>query len=163
MNSTAANEHGFLARGDIDCAVSKPNALHNIPTTYRVPSVIRSNATALATFNLTGYFDIISLSFKPLGPAPQFTHITVDAWKIDGKQPTYVDGMFSSWQEQTGFLRPVTVYPNEYWPGWGQNVNWIEIEARTGDDERWEFCVDNIVLRFHKEGEGKGDNNRVRA
>ena len=158
VNITAAHELGFLHRNDTDCAVSKPNALHSYPNTYTTPSVIRANATALAAQNLSEYFDVVAWSWKPLGPAPEFTTIGMDLWRIEGEASTYVDGLFAGWFD-SGFLPVNTITPNEWWPGWGRGVNWIEMQSQTDEGERWDFCIDNIVLRFYKTGKDDGDDD----
>ena len=159
INTTAAVEKGFLAKEDMDCAVSKPNTLHQMMGLHPTPSIIQANATALAEHNLSEYFDIIGFAFKPLGPVPDYSSISVEVWRIEGKVPTLVDSMAAGWFQQKGFLPPITLFPSEYWPGWGQKVNWVQIEAQTETGEPLEFCVDNLVLRFHKNDEDEDDSN----
>ena len=117
---------------------------------YAAPSVIRLNSTALAEHGLLDYIDVVGFSYKPLGPAQEFTYISMDTWRLDENVPTHRDGLFTSWLEKKGFLHPVTIFPSKHWAGWGERVNWIEIEARTKDHKPWDFCIDNIVLRFYK-------------
>ena len=155
VNMTTAVESGFLALGDLDCAVSRPNILHGVSEPYHTPSVIRTNASALAEAGLASYFDIVSFSWKPLGPAPPFVGIIMAVYRIDDGIPTYVDNMATIWSDDEdtsdGFLPPSTETPAEWWPGWGSKTNWIEIESWADHGESWQFCLDNLVLRFYKE------------
>ena len=64
------------------------------------------------------------------------------------------------WEERT-FVKPVigdlTGDVQEWWPGWGKEVNRVTIEAtRLGGKERWPLCVGEIQMRLYnmsKEGE----------
>lgn len=70
---------------------------------------------------------------------------------MEGREPAFVDSLLTTWQEESGFLDPETVVPGEHVPGWGLGANWIEMEARTTGKGPWGFCLDDLVLRFHKE------------
>ena len=149
MNTTAAREHDFIAHGDLDCSVSQPNALRSLPKSYITPAVIRVNNTALAAANLSDFFDVVSFSWKPMGPAPPYTYITMEVWRLEDTKPAFLSSLYNSWGRAKGFLAPTFLEPPEYWPGWGKRANWIEMQAWTGDEEPWEFCLDNLVLRFY--------------
>ena len=148
VNTTAAAENGYLDAGDINSATSKPNAIHSIARDFPTVSNFRSNATALAAINVTEFFDLVSFAVKPLGPAEAYSYMLVDAYEIGSKGIENWHSLALGWGEQTGFLQPVQLEPREYFPGWGEKVNWVEIEARSDDNEPMEFCVDDIVLDF---------------
>lgn len=153
VNAQTAHEKGFLHANDTNCAASIPNSLHSYPTNFTTPSVVRSNATALAEAGLSEFFDFIAFTSKPLGPAPQYTAIGLNVWRVeidgDERNATLIDSMFSLHLDDLKFFPANTMIPSEYWPGWGEGVNWLEFESRTEEGEGWNFCLDNLVLLFH--------------
>lgn len=151
VNTTGATEKGIWNSGDKDCAVSYPNALHGYRHRYPTPSVIRSNPKALASHNLSQTFDLLSFTIKPLRADHEWSSIVIGTYRLEGPDgpAEFVDGIFAGWGPSKGFLDPLNLAPNEFWPGWGERINWIEIEAYDGDLTPWEFCLDNLELRFH--------------
>lgn len=156
FNADVAHSYGFINSKDLDCAASKPNALHNSPRNYTTPSIIRPNATALAEAGLSEFFDVIAWTWKPIGPAPAFPWLNMDLWRIedDGKEATFVDTAGTIWPYGPGFFDSDTFVPGDYFYDWGQRVNWIEIEAKIWDEsseggETVNFCIDNLVLLFY--------------
>ena len=159
VNSTAANKAGYLADDDMDCAASKPNAIHTELQEFRNPSIFRSNTTALHALNASQYFDFVSFTVKPLGPVTDFIYLDITAWTIDeDKTPTNVQSLGIGWDgEDQDYLEPWEFSPREYFEGWGEKVNWVEIQGGNEYDEPWEFTIDNLVLEFHKLDEESDD------
>ncbi len=100
-DTAAAHEKGLIRSGDMNCAASMPNAIHSYPTNFSTPSVIRSNATALAEAGLSPLFDLIGFTIKPMGAAAsEATIVSLDLWRVedkDDKDVTFVDWMFAFW------------------------------------------------------------------
>jgi hypothetical protein len=159
INVTAATNDGSLDKGDANCAVSTPNALRNIPSSgIYAPSFIIGNNTALEAHGLADSFDLRGFSIKPLGDNARYTYMIVYAWEIDheAKVPRKnPHSLFMGWGPQTGHLRPLTIQPASYFPGWGKGVNWIEFRAKTWDGKDLDFSVDNLLLDFHDVYEGQ--------
>lgn len=156
-----ANRLGFLHDLDLDCGASKPNALKSsIRYGSSGPSVLHSNATALAAYGLSEFFDVIAFTWKPMGPAPDFPQITMSAWRIEEnksgeKNATLVDSLFVYWFGG-GYLPADTLVPGDIFGSWGEGVNFLEMEAMADQKKGLDFCLDNVVLLFHpKEGEEK--------
>lgn len=154
INTTAAASKGMLHSSDLDCAASWPNAIRSTPQEFATNSILRSNATALAAMNVSEYFDFVNIAVKPLRSSIDFAYVTINVWEIDGKTPKNFDSLFIGFPSQNGSFSPIEFQPRDYFEGWGEHVNWVEIYARTIDDnneeEPWEFCVDNLVLEFEK-------------
>jgi hypothetical protein len=80
--------------------------------------------------------------------------MSVTGWEIDHEARTPRKGphtLFMGWGTQTGHLRPITIEPARFFPGWGKRVNWIEIEARASNGTMLDFCLDNLLLNFYDE------------
>lgn len=144
----------------MDCAASMPNALRSIPQRYAAPALFRSNATALNAVNVSEYFDFISFSIKPLGPAPGGMYAVIQAWEIEGGVAKDVQDIAIGWV-YPGYQERYDIEPRLLFEGWGEKVNWVEVQAFTEEDEPWELCIDNVVLQFHKEGGGGEDDDGV--
>lgn len=153
MNTTAANHSGILAPEDMNCAASKPNALRNIPGPYSPNSFFGSDAKALNAMNVSEYFDVMSFTAKPIGPVDAYTLITVNAWELDGKDGKNLFSVYIWYGDEEKFAEPLQLDMQEIFPGWGVKVNWLEFAAETEYGDPWDFCLDNVVLRFHKEGD----------
>lgn len=153
INTTAAAAKGFIGQGDMNCAQSKPNAIRSIPQQYPAASIIKSNRTALEAAGMSPYFDLVSFTLKPLGPAPTWMLVSITAWEIDGREPKNIQDLFLFWGEDEGYLDPFPMEPRQYFENWGEKVNWVEIEAQTSEGEHWEVCVDDVVLQFHEQND----------
>ena len=151
INATAANQSGILASGDVDCAQSAPNAIRSIMERYANPSVIRSNATALNAIGMSEYFDLISLTLKPLGPGEDWPYMMISAWELDGKEPVDVQELGIGWAESDkGFFEPWELEPRMYIYKWGEKVNYIELAAYSDEGEPLQFAIDNMLLGLHE-------------
>ena len=69
-------------------------------------------------------------------------------------------GLWVQWPAE-GYLWPVKTKPSNFWPGWGEGVNWIEMEGFSvvrNDGGTFyreagrEFFVDDITVRFYELG-----------
>ena len=146
--------------GDVDCGASAPNAIHSIPQEYSTPAVFRSNESSLAAVGFSPYFDFVSLSVKPLWSSKAVAaYIEISAWEIDGKHPQNVYELFVGFGRDPDDVNSTFVAfefsPREYFEGWGEKVNWVEMTAMALDEDYvetpWKFCMDNIVVDFRSE------------
>ena len=153
MNVTAANRSGILASEDMNCAASKPNALRSVSGPYSPNSFFTSDAEALHKMNVSEYFDVMSFTAKPTGPVDAYTLISVNAWELDGKEGKNLYSLYIWYGDEEKFANPLRLDIQDIFPGWGVKVNWLEFSVETEYEEPWEFCLDNVVLRFHGEGD----------
>lgn len=162
VNVFNAQQKGYIHAKDLDCAATKPHALFTWPNNFTASSVIQANATALAAAGLSEFFDFIAVTWKPFGPAEDFTWIELDAWRIEGaelaaagkRKATLISSLSHSWvgyddDDGDSFFPAATIQPSEWWEGWGEGVNWLEIKAKAGDGRPWDLCLDNLLLLFH--------------
>ena len=158
INTTAMNAKGWLADDDLGVAVTAPNAIVSVPNEFGGPSIFKSNATALHAFNVSEYFDFISFAVTPLGPVTDFIYLDINAWTIEGKTPINFQSLGIGWDgEDMDYMQPWIIEPREYFEGWGEKVNWIEIKGGNEYEEPWQFALDNVVLEFHKRNETDSD------
>lgn len=163
MFAEVAHEKGYIHSKDLDCANSKPISLYSTPTNYSTPSVIQSNAKNLAEAGYSEYFDVIAWTWKPMGPYPQDQPdpmLSLDLYRIGAdKDFTWVGGAASAWDAEWEFFEAETWVPQEFVYGdWGTGVNWMEFTTGFWEDsqdgrKQWDFCLDSVVLLFHKKEE----------
>ena len=143
INTTSSIEKGYMNSSDIDCAPSSPNAIHNIPQEHQTPAIIKSNEVALAAMGLSKYFDLVSIAAKPLTSNMEFAYVEMNAWEIDGKHAKNVHSLLLGFYLEDGAFPVFELSPREFIEGWGEKVNWIELQASVIDDEGieypWEF------------------------
>ena len=90
---------------------------------------------------------------KPMNFTPKYTTIYIEAYGVDFNTSNGVPeikthyGMFSmQLRNGTAIQYPVD-FPS-LWPGWGRDVNMVEMWAETVQGEDWPFCIDNLHVRF---------------
>ena len=162
MNSTAAMIKGLLNETDADCAESAPNFILSLPSEYTTPSIFHTSDNALAAAGLSKYVDLISFTVKPLkskGSNVQFGGMDIAAWEVDGKHPNNVHEVYLGfYAEEDGSFGSFPIEPREYFEGWGEKVNWVEMSGYTIDEDDnivpSEFCLDNILFEVR---EKRGD------
>lgn len=54
------------------------------------------------------------------------------------------------WYTEDGTFEPWPLEPKLFVEGWGEKVNFIEISGEDDDGNPASFCIDNILLDFHK-------------
>lgn len=156
VNSTAAMKSGMLNESDWNCAESSPNFILSIPSEYTAPSIFHTNDKKLSAAGLSKYVDLVSFTIKPLRSNAEFGGVDIAAWEVDGKHADNVQELYLGFfkDEDTNAFNPFPIAPRDYFEGWGEKVNWIEMSAYTIDDEDnlnpWEFCLDNIVFEVRE-------------
>lgn len=121
---------------------------------------------------MSEFFDVVSWSWKPLGPYPRglsYPWLEFDLYRVNETSFEFVDGVGTifPWPEdededEPKFFNPDTWVPSEWFvEPWGQAVNWIEIgtlfwdaDEKKDDDERlrtFNYCLDNLVLMFYEQ------------
>lgn len=144
MNISASISQDLLDSQDADCALpSSPIALLTPNHTYATTS----------RFDLetpTGFFNLLGITLKPLGPAPPRVDASIRAWRIvDGK----VEKVFSGgavWGAG-GYVKPIPANFPRFSPGWGERVNAVEVQAKAPDGRPWRVCVGRIELELLEE------------
>ncbi|KAF6240451.1 hypothetical protein HO173_001119 [Letharia columbiana] len=137
---------GLISEHDLNCAVSSPNALIGSRPMENADGAYFdiANATSMAEEGLQPYFTLKSFYIKPMdAPAPG-TKVSVKGYTKVRDEP-YV------WQVDfpSGFHLPFLVKMEEYSGEEWKEIYKVEIVADFGyDDLDWEFCVDDIELRF---------------
>ena len=107
---------------------------------------------------MTEYYDLISFVVKPLGPVSgDYVVVSVIAWEIDGKIPKDFHTVAVLWSSKSEYCVPVYVEPKLFREGWGEKVNWVEMEAYDNNGEILDFCVDDVVVEFRGKAH-EGDN-----
>ncbi|KAI9802978.1 MAG: hypothetical protein M1825_002211 [Sarcosagium campestre] len=142
---------GYITPFDRNCAVSPPNAL--IGSRYNPNNKTDESPASFAIQNndaggSSASFDFISLVIKPLASPPPGTAIYIRGIPADTSRPTTV------WAVSflSGYHEPVLVTAEAIGGEWTELVN-VGIWAGFGPDELdWEFCVDNLELKFHNVG-----------
>ena len=160
MNATSALESGILNKTDLDCAESSPNFGLSMVGKYVAPSVFRTNEAVLHAAGLSKYVDLVGFTVKPLRSNITFGGMSVAAWEI-GEHPHDVDEVGIGWNldEETGAFGSFPVVPRDYFAGWGEKVNYIEMSAYTVDFDNeyktvpWPFCLDDIVFEVREKGD----------
>ncbi|KAK5165083.1 uncharacterized protein LTR77_009180 [Saxophila tyrrhenica] len=149
----AAAAAGKLNKSDVDCAVTQPNALLIQPGNQTTSAIIQSNATALEGTNLNPFFDFVSLSFKPLAADVDVIFIDLFSWTIkDGKAENVEELYVGFLPESDGSFLGWDLEPRAFIDGWGKGSNWVELRGYDEDFNPMPFCVDNIVVEYHKTG-----------
>lgn len=159
VNSTGAIDSGMLNKTDSDCAESTPNFAMAVTSQYQAPSIFHTNEESLAAAGLSKFMDLISFTLKPRHPgniSAEFAELDIAAWTIDGHDVQNVQELFVGWypEEDTGAFGPFPLEPREFFEGWGEKVNWIEMAAFVIDEDDnlipWEFCLDNLVMEVRE-------------
>jgi hypothetical protein len=159
MNATSAMESGILNKTDGNCAESSPNFALSTLSEYVNPSVFRTNEDALHAAGLSRYVDLVSFTVKPLRSDVEFGGMSVAAWEI-GEHPHNVYEVYMGWYlGENGAYGSFPVAPRDYFEGWGEKVNYIEMSAYTIDEDDdykevpWPFCLDDIVFELRDKGD----------
>ncbi|RVX70932.1 hypothetical protein B0A52_06089 [Exophiala mesophila] len=150
---------GLISVHDLNCAVSKPNALHGTrynlqtrpastkqqPQTTRLPSLRPSNEDAV--------FTLESIKMKPLNfPINQVRmHLRGVRATSDSSAPE--DGSALEWSVDfpAGFHDVFHVKLEEFTHQTWDNLTRVEIWAdfhNAGSSMDWEFCIDDLAVEF---------------
>ena len=167
FNAPAASHAHLISPGDSNCAFSEPNALFawRQQNPRHWPRFIL-NTTHAAEKALSPYFDLSGFAVKCMNNTPQYSRITVQAWGIDFSDPSAPVArqryllIWTNIRAGTQVQYPINCA--ELFPGWGVGVNMVEMWATTAEDEDWPFCVDDIRVVFHEDGNDE-DEARLSA
>ena len=143
----------MIAPQDIDCAASAPNAIRSVVGEYANPGIFRTNATKLNAIGISEYFDLIEFTLKPLGPIKaEYIYTDIAAWTIDqDNRPLNVQELGLGWYvDEDGFTESWELAPGEYFEGWGDKVNWVEIGTYNELGLPVMFSLDNVVVGLHE-------------
>lgn len=141
LNTSLAVEEDVISKNDTNCAIKGTNAILTVPDKYRDPARITFDPNVPGERNVSEFFDFKSITFKPLGPAPQFVVAEINAWAIASNGTALkVYSMFAAWG-QKGFVAPIVGNFPRFWPGWGEGINVLEISAYTQERKPWELCI----------------------
>ena len=149
--SSAASSH-LISPSDRTCATSYPNIL--TASRHANPSIWPRFALHLDTarsHGLSPYFHFSGLAMQPMNNTPSNTLIYINAYGIDShKNVTSFHSMVGIYRK--GFNQSHPSNFTSFWPGWGRDVNMVEIYAQTFEGEDVDFCIDNLMLEFTEAG-----------
>ncbi|KAK3053706.1 hypothetical protein LTR09_005450 [Extremus antarcticus] len=148
----SAAAKGLLNKTDVDCAVAGSNALLLMPNEHDAPFIFKANETALAGLNVSNYFDFISVGIKPLSLNGSSSWVTgtLNAWSLKDGVAENVQEIYLGFYGEDGHFDPWELQPNAYIANWGEKVNLIEFKGEDEDGNSVPFCIDNIVLEYHR-------------
>ena len=150
FNASALYDKGLLLEGDLDCALSTPNAIrsaHNSNTSI-TSSVFMHGSLARGA---TSLFDLHGFAIKPLGLMYEGTSIYINAWEIHEGRASYAWQFFDWWGGFDGNQSiPIQILDFGRFGDWGRNVNLVEITAQAADGTAVGFCLDDIVVSMHE-------------
>ncbi|KAI9813401.1 MAG: hypothetical protein M1827_004075 [Pycnora praestabilis] len=157
----------LISPNDYNVAVSSPNALlgsrgtTNAPDPGPAPS-FRLDGKVAKKAHLEPWFSLLTFWIKPLdAPAPG-TSIYVRGYRYNITTASTIDNATAplEWSVTfpSGFHEPLLVKINEYSGDAWEGLEKVEIWAGFGVDELdWEFCVDDLDVRFFDAGDGEID------
>ena len=98
------------------------------------------------------YFDLLTFYIKPMDAPPPGTIIWVKGYSHSRREPLEWDVDFI-----TGYHLPLLVKLQQYTGEAWEQLHRVEIWADFGDDALdWEFCVDDLEVRFDEMTKGRG-------
>ena len=146
MNTPLAVEQDLLNGNDTDCAVIGTNAIFTAGGKYGSTTRVELDPDTATKYNVSEFFDFKGITFKPLGPAPRGVGVEIQAWRIKDGKALHVYSAFT-WWGRDGFLPPIVADFPKFWPGWGEDVNIIEISGKDSQGKKpWPLCVGRIEL-----------------
>lgn len=152
MNTTLAAEHDVISKNDTNCAVKGTNAIVTIPNKYGAPSRFTFDPDVPNSHNVSEYFDLQSITLKPVGPVPRYIVAEIHAWRIRNGTALKVYTVFAAWGGK-GFVNPIVGDFARFFPGWGEDVNILEISAYTQEKKPWPLCIGRIEFELHEKAD----------
>lgn len=149
INTSLAVSQGVLSKNDTDCAVRGTNAIVTVPNKYNSPARVTFDSEVPGKYNVSEFFDFKSITLKPVGPVPRFVVAEIHAWRIANGTALKVYSVFAGWGGQ-GYVNPIVGNFPRFWPGWGEDVNVLEISAYTQEQKPWELCIGRIEFDLHE-------------
>ncbi|KAK4507749.1 hypothetical protein PRZ48_001484 [Zasmidium cellare] len=149
MNTSLAIEHDLISKNDTDCAVKGTNAIVTVPDKYNSPSRVTFNSEVPGKHNVSQFFNLKSITFKPIGPVEPFTVAEIHAWRIANGTALKLYTAFAAWGGK-GYVYPIVGQFPKFWPGWGEGVNVVEISAYTQQRKPWELCIGRIEFELQE-------------
>lgn len=150
----------YIQPSDQNCAVSLPNAL--LGSRYgpqeRRPTIM-VNATATRLKDVHPFFDLDSISIKPLAmpvdAVPVIANVTIRGWTADAEGPGSPLVFRVEWT--SGYSKPLFVefgskqFSVEKW----ERIRLLDLLVDFGPDRLdWEFCLDDLSVSFTKYNQG---------
>ncbi|KAF2159155.1 hypothetical protein M409DRAFT_30439 [Zasmidium cellare ATCC 36951] len=149
MNTSLAVEQGVISENDTDCAVRGTNTIVTVPNKYNSPSRMTFDSEVPVDYNVSQFFNFKGLTMKPVGPLQPFTVAEVHAWRIANGTALKVYNVFAVWGGK-GHANPIVGDFPKFFPGWGEDVNVVEISAYTQERKPWELCIGRIEFELHE-------------
>ena len=78
---------------------------------------------------------------------PRYTSIFINAYGVVDKKLLTHYSLRSTYLRE-GYWPSYPINITHFLPGWGRNVNMVEIFAETPGGEDWDFCIDDIMVDF---------------
>ena len=150
----------YIQPSDRNCAVSLPNALlgSRYSPRERRPTIM-VNATATRLEDVHPFFDLDSVSIKPLAmpidSVPVIANVTIRGWTADGKGPDSPLVFGVEWT--SGYSKPLFVDfgSKQFSVAKWKALRLLDLSVDFGPDRLdWEFCLDDLVVSFTKCNQG---------
>lgn len=153
---------GLISAYDLNCAVSKPNALHG--SRYNIDSNVRSvddgkEPTKLPSIrirNKDASFDLYSFRVKPLNFPINSVTLHLRGIRAAGSTSQYPGDMMSDliWSVDfpAGYHEVLNVSVREFTRRDWHNLSQIELWADFNNADStmdWEFCIDDLEVGFN--------------
>ncbi|MCJ1431207.1 hypothetical protein MMC27_000558, partial [Xylographa pallens] len=142
----------LISPHDLNCATSAPNALIGsrvYDEGFAPSSIVIANATSMSAAGLLPYFSLLSFAVKPLDAPDVGTTVFVKGYTVGGGEPLQWEVEFPA-----GYHLPFRVemarHSRKVWERLGRVEMWAAY-GESGLD--WEFCVDDLEVRFFEVGE----------
>ena len=135
---------GIISVHDLNCAVSKPNALYGSKVTKQSP-VVKS-------YDESRSFTLHALKIKPLDLPVGFVTINLRGLRSNNSIPPL------AWSVDfpAGFHDVLVVRMKEFtktsWEGLTRLEVWADFHNGEVEMEDWEFCIDDLELEMHPRG-----------
>ncbi|MCJ1386095.1 hypothetical protein MMC17_009220 [Xylographa soralifera] len=143
----------LISPHDHNCATSAPNALFGccvLEEGFPNPSIAIANATSMAAAGLLPFFSLVSFTLKPMDAPDVGTTVYVKGYTVGGGEPL-------EWKVEfpLGYHLPFRVELAKHSRDVWERLERVEMWAEYGEDGLdWEFCVDDLEVRFFEAVEG---------